>query len=126
MKTLENSNVYPSTIQTVIVHDEDDAYSGAHKYSFTNCLGFSNGETQYAPSTQTIQFVQKLDDGTVVPGLQSEQLVIALIDRQKKLNARFPSPFNEKAIKGLEMFLEAQRERVQDRVGRGVMGNLQK
>jgi hypothetical protein len=126
MKTLEQSSVFPSDISTVIVHDEDDAYGGAHKYSFTNCLGFSAGETQYAPSTQTIQFVQKQDDGNVIPGLLSEQLVIALIDRQKKLNARFPSPHSAKAIAGLELFLTAQRERVEERLQRGVMGQLAK
>jgi hypothetical protein len=125
MKTIELT-VFPSNIQTVICHDDNDVYGGAHKYSFTNCLGFSNGQTEYAPSTQTIHFVQKLDDGTVIPGLQSEQLVIALIDRQKKLNARFPSAHSDKAIKGLEMFLEAQRERVEERINRGVMGDLKK
>lgn len=118
--------VYPSTIQTVMCHEPEDLYGGAHQYSFTNCLGFNNGQTEYTLETQTIQFVRKLDDGTVIPGLQSEQLVIALIDRQKKLNARFPSPYSDKALKGLEMFLEAQRERVEERLNRGVMGELKK
>jgi hypothetical protein len=126
MKTLEKSNVYPSQMNTVILHEEDDVYGGAHCYSFTNCLGFAGGETQYTDSTQTIQFVQKLDDGRIIPGLQSEQIVIALIDRQKKLNARFPSSHSEKAIRGLETFLEAQRERVEERLQRGVMGDLKK
>lgn len=125
MKSLEQA-VFPSTIQTVVCHDTDDIYGGAHRYSFTNCLGFSNGETQYEPSSQMVQFVQKRDDGVVIPGLQSEQLVIALIDRQKKLNARFPSSHSDKAIKGLEMFLEACRERVEERIQRGVMGDLKK
>lgn len=125
MKALEQT-VFPSKSQTIICHDSDDIYGGAHRYSFTNCLGFSNGETQYEPSSQEIQFVQKKDNGTVIPGLQSEQLVIALIDRQKKLNARFPSSHSDKAIKGLEMFLEACRERVEERMQRGVMGDLKK
>lgn len=73
-----------------------------------------------------LQFIQKADDGTVTPGLQSEQIVIALLDRQKKLNARFPSSHSDKAICGLEMFLDAQRERVQERISRGVMGELKK
>ena len=125
IKTVERA-VFPSSTQTVICHEADDVYGGAHRYSFTNCLGFSGGETQYEPSSQTVQFVQKRDDGTVIPGLQSEQLVIALIDRQKKLNARFPSAHSEKAIAGLEMFLEAQRERVEERLQRGIMGDLKK
>jgi hypothetical protein len=125
-KSLLPETVFPSTTPTVIAEDADDVYGGAHKYKFLNCLGFADGKTQYEDVKQTIRFVQKKDDGTIVPGLQSEQVVIALIDRQKKLNARFPSPFAEKAIKGLEMFLEAQRERVEERINRGVMGDLKK
>lgn len=118
--------VYPSDKQTVFALKNNDQYGGAHCYLFTNCLGFNNGETQYDVTAQEIQFVQKHDDGSVTPGLQSEQLVIALIDRQKKLNSRFPSSHSEKAIKGLEMFLEAQKERVEERIQRGVMGELKK
>jgi hypothetical protein len=127
MKILENAVVYPSTVPTIVVHDDNDVYGGAHKYTITNCLGFKDGETQYThESQQDIQFVQKNDDGSMIPGLQSEQLILMLIDRQEKLNARFPSEFNTKAIAGLKMFLEAQRERVEDRISRGVMGDLKK
>lgn len=118
--------VFPSKEKTVFANEADDIYGGAHNYTFYNCRGFENGKTVYDSTMQSIQFVQKKDDGTVIPGLQSEQIVIALIDRQKKLNARFPSPFSEKAIRGLEMFLEAQHERVQERIDRGVMGDLKK
>ena len=62
----------------------------------------------------------------MTPGLQSEQLVIALIDRTQKLNAQYPSEFNNKMIAGLQMFLEACKERVQDRISRDVMGKLKK
>ena len=119
-------SVYPSEEHTVVALGIDDTYNGAHQYSIYNCLGFADGKTSYDRSTQTIQFVKKLEDGTVVPGLQSEQLVIALIDRHQKLNARFPSPHNEKALAGLEMFLEAQRERVEERMSRGIMGELKR
>lgn len=124
MKTVD-AVVYPSDIKTITVSD-DPIYGGAHLYTFSNCLGFSDGKTQYDGSTQSIQFVQKADDGTITPGLQSEQIVLALIDRQKKLNARFPSPQNEKALAGLQMFLDAQRERAEARIARGVMGDLKK
>lgn len=120
--------VFPSQEKTISVKKDAD-YGGAHLYKFTNCLGFKDGRTQYDEpyfSTQTIQFVQKNEDGSMTPGLQSEQIVLALIDRQEKLNARFPSQFNEKALAGLKMFLEAQEERVRDRMGRGVMGDLKK
>lgn len=117
--------VFPSQEKTIAV-EKDPEYDGAHMYIFKNCKGFNNGQTEYAHSKQTIQFVKKDNDGAIIPGLQSEQLVIALIDRHKKLNARFPSPQNEKMIQGLEMFMEACRERVMDRMGRGVMGDLKK
>ncbi len=129
MKILENAVVYPSKVPTIVVHDDQDVYGGAHYYTITNCKGFKDGETQYDDpyySNQTVRFVQKGDDGTMLPGLQSEQLVLMLIDRQEKLNSRFPSEFNDKAIAGLKMFLEAQKERVEDRIKRGVMGDLKK
>jgi hypothetical protein len=129
MKMLENALVYPSETPTIVVHDTEDEYGGAHHYTITNCLGFKDGATRYDDpkySFQNIRFVQKGDDGSMLPGLQSEQLVLMMIDRQEKLNKRFPSEFNDKAIAGLKMFLEAQKERVEDRVKRGVMGDLKK
>ncbi len=119
--------VFPSeekTISTVI--EPEDKYGGAHQYIIRESLGFKNGNALYVDSFQAIRFIEKKDDGTTVPGLQSEQLVLALIDRHKKLNARFPSAQNEKMIRGLEMFLEASRERVEERMSRGVMGELKK
>lgn len=122
---VENGKVFPSEEQTVFTNPDPD-YGGAHKYEFKNCLGFNEGKTQYDQSFQVIQFVQKNNDGTMTPGVQSEQLVLALIDRHKKLNARFPSAQNEKMIQGLQMFLDACKERVEERIQRGVMGELKK
>lgn len=124
---LLDSTVFPSDEKTIMVHD-DDIYGGAHNYTIKNCLGFNDGKTQYDNdgSEQVINFVRKTDDGKIVPGLQSEQLVHVILDRCRKLNARFPSAQNEKMITGLEMFLDACRERVQDRLDRGVMGELKK
>jgi len=120
--------VYPSPDTTVWASDNDDLYGkgGAHLYTFQNCLGFSNGETQYDNSWQQVQFVKKADDGTVTPGLQSEQLVIALMDRLAKMNARFPSDNNERALAHLQGFLDCCKERIDDRISRGVMGDLKK
>lgn len=120
-----DGTVFPSKEKTIQVIN-DATYGGAHCYIIRECLGFKDGKTSYVDSKQVIQFIQKLDDGTVIPGLQSEQLVLMLIDRHKKLNARFPSAQNEKMIQGLEMFLEASRERVEERINRGVMGELKK
>jgi hypothetical protein len=123
-KELEKT-VFPSEEKTVSVMDCTE-YGGAHNYTIKNCLGFNDGKTQYDTTEQIIQFVHKANDGKITPGVQSEQLVIALIDRHEKLNARFPSPQNEKMLAGLKMFLDACQERVQERIDRGVMGNLQK
>lgn len=120
------STVYPSNYQTIAVANDSDIYGGTHHYIFENCLGFSNGETQYGGGTQTLQFVHKADDGVITAGLQSEQVVIALIDRHRKLNIRFPSPQTERMIEGLEMFLAACKERIDDRINRNVMGDLKK
>lgn len=125
MKVLDET-VYPSKYPTVAVVNDHNNYGGAHHYLFENCSGFADGETQYGGGTQSIQFVHTLEDGTTVGGLQSEQLVIALIDRHKKLNSRFPSAQNEKMVQALESFLDACKERVDERISRGVMGQLKK
>lgn len=120
--------VFPSTEKTISV-EEDAIYGGAHRYEIANCRGFKNGNTEYDDpyySKHTIQFIQKNDDGSIVPGVQSEQLVYVLLDRHEKLNARFPSAQNEKMIAGLRMFIEACEERVKERIERGVMGELKK
>lgn len=133
-----DATVFPSEVKTIITMvPAGDPYNGAHRYAMVNCLGFEGGQTKYQfersgeseevfPKGQMIQFIEKMDDGAVIPGVQSEQLVYVLLDRHKKLNARFPSPQNEKMIAGLEQFIEACRERVQERIDRGVMGELKK
>nr|DAP34468.1 MAG TPA: hypothetical protein [Caudoviricetes sp.] len=117
--------VFPSNENTIEVFPQD-GYEGAHRYRVQLCAGFEDGKTKYVDKTDTIQFVQKHDDGTVTPGFQSEQLALILLDRVCKLNERFPCAQNEKQIKGLQMYLEACRERVQERIDRGVMGQLKK
>lgn len=124
-KAVVDGCVFPSEEKTIeVVYDK--TYGGAHCYIMRECLGFADGVTSYTGNSQVIQFIQKLDDGTVIPGVLSEQLALVLLDRHRKLNARFPSSQNEKMIRGLEMFLEASRERVEERMSRGVMGELKK
>lgn len=118
--------VFPSEERTMAVQ-ANDGYDGAHRYYLTNSLGFNNGQAEYTPGEgQVIQFVMKLEDGTIVPGAQSEQIVLMLLDRHEKLNAKFPSEQYAKMKAGLEMFLEACKERVEARMSRGVMGELKK
>lgn len=117
--------VFPSTEKTIAVrHDED--YGGAHYYQIQNSLGFNNGSDQYDTTIQHLQFVQKKLDGSIIPGVQSEQLALILLDRCKKLNARFPSEQNANMISGLQIFLDACKNRIEERIKRGVMGYLKK
>lgn len=122
--------VFPSEEQTISVALDkeygDEYEGGAHLYSMRNCMGFEENKTKYIESRQTLQFVKKEKDGSMTPGLQSEQVVLALLDRHKKLNKRFPSPENDKQMKALQDFLDACEERVQNRMDRGVMGKLEK
>ena len=124
LKTIDQT-VFPSNEKTVFVYNDVD-YGGAHEYVFQNSIGFKDGKAEYITSNQNIQFVQKNEDGSMIPGVQSEQLVIALLDRTQKLNARFPSEFNEQMITGLRLFLAACHDRVEDRIKRNVMGELKK
>lgn len=117
--------VYPSDKITIGVVNDD--FDGAYEYQFVNCLGFESGETQYDPAQiQRINFVRKREDGTMIPGLQSEQLLIALIDRHKKLNAKYPSREGALAITKMEEALHWLEARVRERIDRGVMGKLEK
>lgn len=117
--------VYPSKEHTIEVIT-DDGYNGAHRYRAKMCLGFDQKKqtSVYSDKTDTIQFVQKNEDGSIIPGWQSEQLVEIVLDRLVKLNEKFPHPSNEKQMKGLKDYLEACAERINERMGRNVMGEL--
>jgi len=120
---LKDLKVFPSDEATIGVYDDVD-YGGAHEYKIKECAGFSDGKTQYVDSYQYIRFVKKEKDGSMTPGLQSEQILLALIDRHKKLNAAYPSKYNEKMLEGMQMAIDAMQERVTDRMNRDVMGEL--
>ena len=117
--------VFPSQQETIEV-SPGDVYGGAHYYLVEMSKGFNNGITEYTGTKIAIPFVKKNDDGTMEAGIQSEQLAYVLLDRTIKLNNRFPSEQNAKMIEGLEMFIKACVDRVEDRLLRGVMGNLTK
>ncbi|MGM9533566.1 hypothetical protein [Intestinibacter sp.] len=119
--------IYPNTKSTIEVVPTD-GYNGAHRYRVQLSTGFNSKKNtyDYVDKTTTIQFVQKNDDGSIIPGLQSEQLALILLDRVKKLNERYPSPYNDIQIEGLTMYLQACSDRVEERINRGVMGKLEK
>lgn len=62
---------------------------------------------------------------TVQQGTTNEAVISVLIDRLNVLNERFPSKFNEDAIKHLHLAYEALFARTQDREARGVEGTHQ-
>jgi hypothetical protein len=125
MRSLAFARVFPSEEETISC-ENDDVYGGAHLYTARLSEGFADGKAIYTEDEALIQFVQANEDGTMRPGLQSEQLVLILIDRHQKLHSKFPSPYTHDMLKGLNMFLNASRQRVHDRINRGVMGNLKK
>lgn len=120
---VKDLTVYPSKTETIEVLP-DDGFGGAHKYRARMCAGFVNGKTKYVDATDTIQFVHKKEDGTVIPGWQNEQLVLIMIDRIKKLNEKFPCEQNAKQIAALQDYLDACQECIDDRLERNVMGDL--
>lgn len=124
LKTIE-AKVYPSDHNSISVLDDED-YGGAHTYYLNKCLGFQNGSTKYNRDAHIVQFVQKDEDGTIHPGVQSEQLLLMLLDRHEKLNAKYPSEQHAQFVKGIKMALDAQMSRVIDRENRGIMGELKK
>jgi hypothetical protein len=62
----------------------------------------------------------------MTPGLQTEQLLIAIHDRHQKLNAKFFSEDGLKFIRKIEEALVCLEDRVRERIARGVMGDLKK
>ena len=55
-----------------------------------------------------------------------DRLILAVLDRIKKLDSVYPNRTNALQIKALEIFLDACKLRVDDRIARGVMGKLEK
>ena len=106
----------------------DNDYGGAHDYIALACEGWDseNECSKFTERVIPVSFCKKEQDGTMVGGLQTEQLLLILIDRQIKLNDKFPCDENIEAIRCLKEALDWQQERVRARVSRGVMGQLKK
>ena len=119
--------VFPSEEKTISVMN-DHADGGTRYYNIRNCTGFHDGNSQYKNNfSQTLQFVQRdPETNEFSEGIQDEQLVYILLDRTEKLNARFPSLYNEVKVNLLNKFLLACRSRIEDRMSRGVMGEHKK
>ena len=121
---LEGVSVYPSNVETIEFMNDD--FNGAHRYRIKLSRGYNQTKKRvdYSDKKLVIQFIQKNADGSVIPGLQDEQLILVMMDRLKKLDAKFHSDTVTKKMKALQDYLDACKERIDERLGRGVYGEL--
>lgn len=121
---LEGVSVYPSNVETIEFMNDD--FNGAHRYRIKLSKGYNQTKKRvdYSDKKTVIQFIQKNADGSVIPGLQDEQLILVMMDRLKKLDAKFHSDTVTKKMKALQDYLDACKERIDERLGRGVYGEL--
>lgn len=121
--------VYPSNVNTIRVTDIDDQYGGAHTYVINPMVDFDQESNTpvYDKSIGLIQFVKKdPETGEFIPGFQTEQLLLMLIDRHLKLSSVFPSDIDDEFISHLSGALNLLESRVKERTERGVIGKLEK
>lgn len=123
IKHIDNGVVYPSSLNSIQVVD-DKKYGGAHEYILQNSRGYNNGRAEYDDSKTKIIFIQKNDDGSIIPGIQDEQLILVMLDRAKKLNEVYPSKWNNIKIHALNIALDACKGRIKGRIADGIMGEL--
>lgn len=123
-----DASIYPNTDKPIVVLD--DEYEGAHLYFAPMSLGIIDGQNVFTEQAHAIRFVHKYSDafGNVIaePGVTDAELVTILLDRLVKLNNKFPSEQYDKMKQGLELYLEGNRERIDDRLARGVAGQFKK
>ena len=121
---LEGVSVYPSNVETIEFMNDD--FNGAHRYRIKLSRGYNQTKKRvdYSDKKLVIQFIQKNADGSVIPGLQDEQMILVMMDRLKKLDAKFHSDTVTKKMKALQDYLDACKERIDERLGRGVYGEL--
>ena len=78
---IENGTVFPSSLNTIQVVN-DEKYNGAHKYIIQNSRGYNNDRAEYDDSYTKLNFIQKNEDGTIIPGVQDEQLILIMLDSE--------------------------------------------
>ena len=120
---IENGTVFPSSLNAIQVVN-DEKYNGAHKYIIQNSRGYNNGRAEYDDSYTKLNFIQKNEDGSIIPGVQDEQLILIMLDRAKKLNAVYPSKWNNIKVHALNIALDACKGRIKGRIADGIMGEL--
>ena len=121
---LEGVSVYPSNVETIEFMNDD--FNGAHRYRIKLSRGYNQTKKRvdYSDKKTVIQFIQKNADGSVIPGLQDEQLILVMMDRLKKLDAKFHSDTVTKKMKALQDYLDACKERFDERREKGITNVL--
>jgi hypothetical protein len=125
-KTIQvEGTVFPSTENTINVI-ENKKYGSAYAYSIQPMSRLdSDNHTVYSTEHPVfIRFVQRLENGKWLEGVQDEQLAYILLDRVKKLDAKFSSPWNKLKIKALEIYLSACKYRIKERIANNKFGKL--
>ena len=122
-RLLLDATVFPSTEKTIVALPTDDKFAGAHNYEIKPMLRYEDGAV-YGMEGMPVTFVKRNEDGTWQAGVQTEQLLLMLLDRHDKLNAAVPAQTNshELFIGGINDALRALASRVNERTRRGVMG----
>lgn len=125
-RILLDARVFPSHERTIVsLVAKGDGFRGAHNYDIKPMLRYEGGAV-YGAEGMPITFIKKNDDGTWQPGLQSEQLLLLLLDRHEKLNSVFPTGGHNEFRHHLIKALECLEYRVRERTERGVMGDHRK
>lgn len=120
---IANGTVFPSSLNTIQVVN-DEKYHGAHRYIIQNSRGYNNNRAEYDDSYTKLNFIQKNEDGSIIPGVQDEQLILILLDRARKLNEVYPSKWNDIKVHALNIALDACKGRVKGRIADNIMGEL--
>jgi len=72
-----------------------------------------------------LSFYEMRDDGTIINGTTNEEVIKVLIDRIRRMNAKFPCRENAVAIGKLREALSWLERRTADREARGVEGKME-
>lgn len=117
--------VFPSTERTIVSLPQGDSFNGAHNYSIKPMLRYENGAV-CGLEGMPLTFVKQvpLEGGGVrwQAGVQSEQLLLVLLDRHEKMNAVFASDVHDEFMGHIAGALECLERRFRNRMDRGVAG----
>lgn len=107
--------VFPSDIESIKIFEKEDGSDKGHHYSLLKTTGWDSGTYNYINEPVLLNFIKKNKKG-LFPGIQSEQLILVVLDRTIKLNKTAPCEENEIMIQACKDFLEAAAQRVMNKI----------